>query len=174
MYVRADPDAACPKALSTRRVSGVLLDQPPRAGVRLSALAMLASIAWAMATPALAVMWFPVVNDELAIVSLNQETLVAKGATVAGEFQYVFKRTETLPYADDERPDTFKRMKTWLEFDCKTGSMRVLERTLIGERGDTVAEGVPASLRGKSVEPAAGSREATLRKVACGGLYGSE
>jgi hypothetical protein len=119
-------------------------------------------------------MWFPVVNDPLAIISLNQESLVSQGTTVAGEFQYVFKRTETLPYADDARADTFKRMKTWLEFDCKSGTMRILERTLIGEGGDTVAEGVPASLRGKPIEPAAGSREETLRKVACRGLYGSD
>jgi len=125
-----------------------------------------------LAQTARAVMWFPVVNDALTIISLNQESLVSQGTTVAGEFQYVFQRTETLPYADDDRADTFKRMKTWLEFDCKTGTMRILERTLIGERGDTVAEGVPASLRGKLIEPAAGSREETLRKVACGGLYG--
>lgn len=124
--------------------------------------------------PAQAVMWFPVVNDELAIVSLNQESLVVRGVTVAAEFQYVFKQTVTLPYADDERKDTFRRMKTWLEFDCTTGALRVLERTLIGERGDTVAEGLPISLRGKTVMPVVGSRDETLRKVSCGGLYGGE
>ena len=121
-----------------------------------------------------AVLWFPVVNDELAIISLNQESLVVKGRVVSAEFQYVFKRTETLPYADDERADTFKRMKTWLEFDCGTGDMRILERTLISERGVTVAEGVPASLRGRAMVPGEGSREASMRSVACGGLYGGD
>jgi len=135
-------------------------------------LGLLALLGLLHAGAAQAVLWFPVVNDELAIISLNQESLVSKGGTVSGEFQYVFKRTETLPYADDERTDTFKRMKTWLEFDCAAGSMRILERTLISERGNTVAEGVPASLRGKVMTPEAGSREETLRKVACGGLYG--
>lgn len=120
----------------------------------------------------LAGLWFPVVNDELAIVSLNQDSVVVRGRTVSAEFQYVFKRTETLPYADDLRADTFRRMKTWLEFDCASGGVRVLERTLIGERGDTVAEGVPESLRGKSLMPGQDSREAALRNVACGGLYG--
>lgn len=121
-----------------------------------------------------AVLWFPVVNDELAIISLNQESLVVRGRVVSAEFQYVFKRTETLPYADDERADTFKRMKTWLEFDCSGGSMRILERTLISERGSTVAEGVPVSLRGRSMTPEDGSREASMRRVACGGLYGGD
>ncbi|MBU3693261.1 MAG: hypothetical protein FGM40_00310 [Rhodocyclaceae bacterium] len=134
----------------------------------------LAASALLWAGAAQAVMWFPVVNDDLAIISLNQESLVSKGRRVSAEFQYVFKRTETLPYADDERADTFKRMKTWLEFDCGDGTTRVLERTLIGERGDTVADGVPASLRDKRTLPAADSREATLRKVACGGLYGGD
>ena len=54
-----------------------------------------------LAQAAQAVMWFPVVNDALTIISLNQESLVSQGTTVAGEFQYVFQRTETLPYADD-------------------------------------------------------------------------
>lgn len=122
----------------------------------------------------LAGMWFPVVNDEMAIVSLNQDSVTVRGRTVSAEFQYVFKRTETLPYADDLRADTFRRMKTWLEFDCASGEVRVLERILIGERGDTVAEGVPGSLRGKSLTPGQDSREAALRKVACGGLYGGD
>ena len=126
------------------------------------------------AVDSLAGLWFPVVNDEMAIVSLNQDSVVVRGRTVSAEFQYVFKRTETLPYADDLRADTFRRMKTWLEFDCSSGGVRVLERTLIGERGDTVAEGVPESLRGKSLTPGQDSREAALRKVACGGLYGGD
>ncbi|NBY52916.1 MAG: hypothetical protein EBQ53_04545 [Betaproteobacteria bacterium] len=94
-------------------------------------------VALAIANPVMAVMWFPIVNDELAIISLNQESVSPKGSTVAAEVQYVFQKTETLPYADDNRADTFKRMKTWLEFDCRAGTVTVLERKLIGERGDT-------------------------------------
>jgi hypothetical protein len=134
-----------------------------------AALAMLMA-----AAPAVAVMWYPVANDEMAIVSMNQETLIAKGNTVSAEFQYVFKKTLTLPYADDARADTFRRMKTWVEVDCVGKTLRVLERTLLGEKGDTVADGVPASL--KSARPTSGLDpiETTMLRVACGGIQAAD
>lgn len=150
-----------------------LLPHPNRRTAMRASRWSLILAAFASANPAMAVMWFPIVNDELAIISLNQESVSPKGSTVAAEVQYVFQKTETLPYADDNRADTFKRMKTWLEFDCRAGTVTVLERKLIGERGDTVAEGVPASLRGRALGVAKGSREEIMLKVACGGLYGN-
>jgi hypothetical protein len=119
-------------------------------------------------------MWYPVVNDEMAIVSLNQESLVAKGSTVAAEFQYVFKKTLTLPYASDDHADTFRRMKTWVEIDCTAKSLRVLERTLLGEKGDNVAEGVPSALRLPREAAKLDVVETVMVRVACGGIQASD
>ncbi len=124
--------------------------------------------------PAGAVMWYPVVNDESAIVSLNQESLVAKGSTVSAEFQYVFKKTLTLPYAADDRADTFRRMKTWVEIDCAGRTLRVLERTLLGEKGDNVAEGVPSALKLVRQASELDVIEATMVRVACGGIQAAD
>jgi hypothetical protein len=137
--------------------------------------ALVAAAAMSVLAPAAqAVMWYPVANDELAIVSLNQETLLAKGSTVSAEFQYVFKKTLTLPYASDEHADTFRRMKTWVEIDCAKSTLRVLERTLLGEKGDRVAEGVPSAL--KVVRPATGldAIESMMLRVACGGIQAAD
>ena len=136
--------------------------------------AALAAAAIFAAAPASAVMWYPVTNDELAIVSINQETLLAKGGTVSAEFQYVFKKTLTLPYAADDRSDTFRRMKTWVEIDCVGQTLRVLERTLLGEKGDNVAEGVPASLRLARKVSALDAIEITMVRVACGGIQAAD
>jgi len=124
--------------------------------------------------PAGAVMWYPVVNDELAIVSLNQDSLVAKGSKVSAEFQYVFKKTLTLPYAADDRADTFRRMKTWVEIDCAGQTLRVLERTLLGEKGDNVAEGVPSALKPARRAADLDVIEATMVRVACGGVQAAD
>lgn len=135
-------------------------------------LAALGALAWVPS--AQAVMWYPVTNDELAIVSLNQETLLAKGKVVSAEFQYVFKKTLTLPYAADDRADTFRRMKTWVEIDCSKASLRVLERTLLGEKGEHVAEGVPSKLRDARSAAELDAIEATMLRVACGGIQAAE
>lgn len=127
-----------------------------------------------LASTAQAVMWYPVVNDELAIVSMNQETLLAKGSTVSAEFQYVFKKTLTLPYAVDDRADTFRRMKTWVEIDCAGNTLRVLERTLVGEKGEAVAEGVPTSLRRVRPASALDAIETTMLRAACGGIQAAD
>jgi hypothetical protein len=134
-----------------------------------------AAAAMLVLTPsAHAVMWYPVTNDDLAIVSLNQETLLAKGSTVSAEFQYVFKKTLTLPYASDDHADTFRRMKTWVEIDCAKSTLRVLERTLLGEKGERVAEGVPSAL--KLARPATGldAIESMMLRVACGGIQAAD
>lgn len=128
----------------------------------------------AVATTAHAVLWYPVTNDDTAIVSLNQETVVVKGRTLAAEFQYVFKRTLTEAYADDTRADTFRRMKTWVEVDCSTAALRVLERTLIGEKGDRVAEGVPTALRTPRGGGQLDAIETAMVKVACGGVQAAD
>ena len=133
-----------------------------------------ALLAVMMLPAAQAAMWYPVINDELAIVSLNQESLVSKGATVAGEFQYVFKRTLTEAYADDSRTDTFRRMKTWIEADCSAVTLRVLERSLIGEKGDRVAEGVPGRLRAARPSEMLDAAEKMMLKVACGGIRAAD
>ena len=127
-----------------------------------------------LASTAQAVMWYPVVNDELAIVSMNQETLLAKGSTVSAEFQYVFKKTLTLPYAADDRADTFRRMKTWVEIDCAAKTLRVLERTLLGEKGDNVAEGVPSALKAARPTAELDVIESTMLRVSCGGIQAAD
>ena len=135
---------------------------------------MAAIVSCVASAPALAVMWYPVVNDELAIVSLNQDSLVAKGSKVSAEFQYVFKKTLTLPYAADDRADTFRRMKTWVEIDCAGQTLRVLERTLLGERGDNVGEGVPSALKPARAVAELDTIEATMMRVACGGIRAAD
>jgi len=126
------------------------------------------------AMPVQALMWHPVANDESSVVSLNQDSLVVRGRAVAAEFQFVFKRTLSAAYADDTRIDSFRRMKTWVEADCAAGTLKVLERTLIGEKGERVAEGVPTALRAARPSDQLDAAENRMLTVACGGVLAAD
>ena len=105
--------------------------------------------------------------------SLARRAETSRGP-VSAEFQYVFKKTLTLPYASDDRADTFRRMKTWVEIDCAKSTLKVLERTLLGEKGDRVAEGVPTALKAARSATDLDAIESMMLRVSCGGIQAAD